>query len=96
MQSDHVAVDFPALKIASAWFAAALAHVGIHTWGEAASFMAFLYTMCLFLEWVWRKWTRSCLEQRGIVKRRLRRKDDGAMDALQRDKPIPADVPRES
>lgn len=74
--SDHVSVGAPATKIGSAWIAAGLAHVGIGSWGEAASAMAFIYTMALFVEFCWRKWTRPCLERRGILQRRKRRKDD--------------------
>ena len=40
----------PALKIASAWAA-----VGITSWADAASFVAFCYTMILIAEWAWKK-----------------------------------------
>ena len=40
----------PVLKIASAWAA-----VGITSWADAASFVAFCYTMILIAEWLWKK-----------------------------------------
>lgn len=48
-----------ALKGCSAWacvaFAKALTVLGISSWGEAASFLAAIYTVILIGEWVWKK-----------------------------------------
>jgi hypothetical protein len=46
--SEQVAA--PVLKIASAWAA-----VGITSWADAASFVAFCYTLILIAEWAWKK-----------------------------------------
>jgi hypothetical protein len=46
--SEQVAA--PVLKIASAWAA-----VGITSWADAASFVAFCYTLILIIEWAWKK-----------------------------------------
>lgn len=74
--SEHVSVGAPAAKAGSALAAAGLAQVGIDGWEDAAACIACLYTLCLLIEFVWRKWTRPCLERRGWIKRRLRRRDD--------------------
>lgn len=37
-------------KIASVWTV-----VGITSWNEAAAFVGFCYTLCLFCDWVWKK-----------------------------------------
>lgn len=47
-QNDHIAA--PLAKIATAWAA-----VGITSWAEAASFAAFLYSMLLIGEWLWKR-----------------------------------------
>lgn len=60
-----------AAKLGTAWAA-----VGITSWADAASALAFLYTLILISEWLWKKVIRPFSEQRGWVKRKSRRKDD--------------------
>lgn len=62
-----------AAKIGTAWAA-----VGITSWADAASALAFLYTLLLIGEWVWKRAGRPFAERRGWVKRKLRRKEDAA------------------
>lgn len=50
-------------KIASAWAA-----VGITSWADAASALAFLYTLCLLGDFWWKRFLRPFLEDRGIIK----------------------------
>lgn len=50
-------------KIASAW-----AMVGVTSWSEAASFVAFMYTSCLFVHWLWGHWVRPFCVDRGWMK----------------------------
>lgn len=58
-------------KVVSVWTA-----VGITSWGDAASAMAFLYTALLALEWIWKKLARPFAEKRGWLTRKARRRDD--------------------
>lgn len=76
---EYVSVPNAGAKLGTAWLAA----IGVNSWGDAASAAAFiascmaaLYTFCLMAEFVWRKWTRPCLERRGLIKRIRRRRDD--------------------
>lgn len=43
-------VSWPLVKVLSAWAA-----FGITTWQEAAAFAAFIYSMCLIIEWVYKR-----------------------------------------
>lgn len=83
MNNDPLAVNQPAIKIASAWLVALLAKFGITSWGDASAFMGFIasffaaaYTICLMSEWWWKRFWRPFLEEQGILKRRERRKTD--------------------
>lgn len=76
---EYVSVSKPGAKIGLAW----LATIGVNTLEDmahlaaaVASIFAALYTLCLMCEFVWRKWTRPCLERRGLIKRVRRRRDD--------------------
>lgn len=60
-----------AAKVSTAWAA-----VGITSWADAASALAFFYTLVLLIEWLWKKAVRPFCENRGWVKRKQRRKDD--------------------
>jgi hypothetical protein len=55
----------PVLKAATAWGA-----VGITSWADAASFLAFVYTLVLLGEWIWKRAGRRFAERRGWVKPR--------------------------
>lgn len=55
-------VQSPIMKLFLAWASVAASWFGITTWGEAASFVAFIassiaaiYTFCLLCEWWWKK-----------------------------------------
>jgi hypothetical protein len=61
-ESDQT-VGAPVFKIATAWAA-----VGITSWAEAASFVAFFYTLLLIFEWFWKKFWRPIFERRGWVR----------------------------
>lgn len=56
----------PAVKLVSVWAA-----VGITSWAEAASFVAFCYTMILIMEWAWKKYKARKAKVSG-----RRRRDD--------------------
>lgn len=58
-------------KIGTAWVA-----VGITSWADAASALAFLYTLILLAEWLWKRLLRPFCERRGWVKVRMRRASD--------------------
>lgn len=60
-------------KVGTAWAA-----VGITSWADAASALAFLYTLLLVSEWLWKKAIRPFVESRGWLKRKTRRRDDFA------------------
>jgi hypothetical protein len=49
-------------KIASVWAA-----VGITSWAEAASALAFLYTLCLLGEFWLKRFIRPLLERYGLI-----------------------------
>ena len=72
MTSTESSVGQPILKILSAWVAA----IGISSWSEAASVVAFIYTVGLLTEWWWKRFWRPMLENRGFLKRRYRRRQD--------------------
>lgn len=60
-----------AAKIGTAWAA-----VGITSWADAASALAFVYTLILLSEWLWKRAIRPFCERRGWVRRKLRRRED--------------------
>lgn len=64
-------INVPAVKIVTAWAA-----VGITSWADAASFLAFVYTFALLSEWVWKKVARPFLVTRGYLPELRRREDD--------------------
>ncbi len=43
-------ISWPLAKVISVWAA-----FGITTWQEAAAFAAFIYSLCLILEWVYKR-----------------------------------------
>lgn len=45
-------VQWAIAKVVSMW-----ALIGVSTWGEAASFIAFIYSLCLLVEWLYKKST---------------------------------------
>lgn len=45
-------VQWAVAKVVSMW-----ALIGVSTWGEAASFIAFVYSLCLLAEWLYKKGT---------------------------------------
>lgn len=56
-------VAAPVAKVATAWAA-----VGITSWAEAASFLAFCYSAILIGEWAWKRFIRQFLVNRGWLK----------------------------
>ena len=68
----HSSVDAPMFKIVSVWLAA----IGIASWSELAAALAALYSILLIGEWFWKRFWRPVLEDRGIIKRLRRRRDD--------------------
>lgn len=50
MHMENTDVSWPVAKVVSVWTA-----IGITSWAEAASFAAFLYSLILIGEWVWKK-----------------------------------------
>lgn len=64
-------VAHPAVKIVTAW-----GMVGITSWADFASALAAAYTIILITEWLWKKCLRPFAEDRGWVKRKLRRRED--------------------
>ncbi len=49
-------------KVVTVWAA-----IGITSWAEAASFLAFLYSFVLLSEWSWKKLIRPILVWRGYL-----------------------------
>jgi hypothetical protein len=72
MNDTHSTVSHPVIKIITAWLAA----YGITSWGDAASVVAFAYTVLLLVDFVWKKVGRAAFERRGWIKRKVRRKSD--------------------
>ena len=61
-------VNHPILKLISvggAWF------IGV-TWGERASMLAAIYTLCLIFEWLWKRLVKPLALRRGWIKGRPR------------------------
>ena len=48
--NESTQIAWPLAKVLSVWAA-----FGITTWQEAAAFAAFLYSMCLIIEWIYKK-----------------------------------------
>ena len=69
---DHVSVDHPVLKLATAWLAA----VGVGSWSDFAALCAATYSVILIGEWLWKRVFRSWAERLGLVKPLLRRRTD--------------------
>jgi len=63
-----ISVAHPVAKVLTAW----LAVIGIASWAEAAAFIGFLYTLCLFGEWVWKRIVKPYCARRGWIERRQR------------------------
>lgn len=61
---DDQKVAWPVAKVVSLW-----AMIGISTWQEAASFAAFIYSMCLIIEWFYKKIWRGVFVKIGWVKK---------------------------
>lgn len=51
------------IKVGSAWGA-----VGITSWADAASAIAFFYTLALLCEWAWKKIVKPMLISHGYMK----------------------------
>lgn len=49
---------------------------GVSSWSDAAALIAFIYTACLLLEWLWKKVGRPLAERHGLVQRQRRRASD--------------------
>lgn len=62
MNDQTSSIASPVTKVVTAWTA-----IGITSWAEAASFAAFLYSMALLGEWVWKRIIRPMLISRGIL-----------------------------
>lgn len=80
---EKLAVNQPAVKIASAWLVTICTKFGIATWADfsslmtaIASFVAAVYTICLLTEWWWKRFWRPFFEEQGLLKRRERRSSD--------------------
>jgi|LNFM01.1.fsa_nt_gb hypothetical protein len=67
-----VSVGSPVVKIITAWAAA----FGVASWADAAAMIAFVYTLCLLLEWIWKRFGRPIAEHHGWIARCRRRRDD--------------------
>ena len=92
MTSHVTSVDHAVLKASTAIGGAGGAHAlagtelaqktefvfPLSTWADAAALMAFIYSACLFLEWLWKKVGRPIAERHGWVKRLKRRAYDAA------------------
>lgn len=50
--------------------------LGLASWPDIAAALAAGYTICLWGEWIWRKFMRPALESRGWIKRLRRRAED--------------------
>lgn len=68
MSQQTVAIDAPVAKAASAW-AAFAASLSITSWTDLAAAAAFVYSMLLIGEYVWKKFLRPLLERTGWISR---------------------------
>lgn len=55
---------------------ALVAGFGVSSWSDAAALIAFVYTACLLIEWLWKRCGRPFCENRGWVARLKRRRTD--------------------
>lgn len=65
-----------AFKLGTAWLAVALSKAGIESWSDAAAAVAFIYTLCLLAEWLWKRCVRPFAVRRGWAKPLKRRRED--------------------
>lgn len=74
-------VGAPVAKTIAAWGAAGGAaavegasKIGltINSWSDVAAMLAAVYTATLIFEWWWKKFWRPMLEDRGILKRKIK------------------------
>lgn len=63
MNDQAQTIAAPVAKVATAWAA-----VGITSWAEAASFLAFCYSAILIGEWAWKRFIREFFVARGWLK----------------------------
>ena len=61
--SDDTTIHHPVLKVVSAVVVTA----GGLTWGEIASIMASIYTLCLITEWLWKKLVKPLAIHHGWI-----------------------------
>ncbi|WP_327571996.1 hypothetical protein [Roseateles sp.] len=61
------------VKLGGVW-----ASVGVSSWSDVASMLAAILSFLFILEWCWKKVLRPLLEDRGIVRRKRRRRTDRA------------------
>ncbi len=65
MSQHQEEIAAPIFKAATLWGA-----IGITSWAEAASFAAFLYSMVLLSEWLWKKLIKPFCISRGWLRGR--------------------------
>lgn len=61
--NEQATIAAPFTKMATVWAA-----IGITSWTEAASFVAFIYSAILLLEWTWKKIVRPLMICNGFIK----------------------------
>lgn len=54
-------IKHPVAKVASA----SLVYLGSMSWGEIAQMLAALYTLCLIVEWLWKRVLKPFAQARG-------------------------------
>lgn len=59
--NDDTTIQHPVLKVVSAVIVTA----GGLTWGEIASIMASIYTLCLITEWIWKRLIKPLAIRKG-------------------------------
>lgn len=74
MNFQQEAVANQAVKIGGIWMA-----IGITSWAEAASFLAFLLSLAAVCEYLWKKLIRPTLVRYGKLPARKRRKFEDHM-----------------
>lgn len=57
-------INHPVLKVTSV----GLAWLGGMTWGEIASMLAALYTLCMITDWLWKRFGKPLAIRRGWMK----------------------------
>lgn len=60
MSQHQEEIAAPVIKTLTVWGA-----IGITSWAEAASFAAFLYSLALLSEWLWKRLIKPFLISRG-------------------------------